>query len=234
MIDLAIIPARAGSKRVPGKNTRLLCGKPLIQWTVEAVEQSQYIKDYVISTDIPFVLEKYEKVMKRPEWLCGDNVPMTEVIKDVLLKRQYYNWMHSIEDDFLLRIALLQPTSPLRTKEDIDNAYWLESTANEGKPWGGNERIPLVSVCETTAKKRMYGESEAPMGEQTAYNKDTDGTCYMRNSAIFIFSALQFIETNQIIYNDPILYKMPKSRSIDIDTEEDWMMAEALMKARLE
>jgi CMP-N,N'-diacetyllegionaminic acid synthase len=245
MIDLAVIPARAGSKRVPNKNTRLLCGKPLIQWTVEAVEQSQYIRDYVITTDIPFVLDTYEKAIKRPEWLCGDDVPMSEVIKDVLLRTQYYNFMHMCEDESLddncflwlkyrlFRIVLLQPTSPLRTEEDIYNAYQLESRKNEGKLWTGNARVPLVSVSETTAEKRMYNADSTPMGKQTAYDKDKDKTCYQRNSAIFIFNALRFIETNQIIHDKPILYKMPQSRSIDIDTEEDWMMAEALMKTKL-
>jgi CMP-N-acetylneuraminic acid synthetase len=232
MIDLAIIPARAGSKRVPGKNTRLLCGKPLIQWTVEAVEQSQYIKDYVISTNIPFVLDTYEKIMERPERLCGDDVPMAEIIKDVLLRYLYIKFFNGEHPERPLRnIVLLQPSSPMRTGEDIDNAYFLERKANEGQPFGG--RVPVVSVCETTAKKRMYADDEKPMGEQTAYDKGKDKTCYQRNSAIFIFQAIRFIETNQIIHDDPILYKMPKSRSIDIDTKEDWDMAEALMKAKL-
>ncbi len=229
MIDLAIIPARAGSKRVPGKNTRLLCGKPLIQWTVEAVEQSQCVQDYVITTDIPFVLEKYEKTIERPSWLCGDNVPMTEVIKDVLLKKGYQNFFES--KDLPLTIGLFQPTTPMRSADDIDNSYTLYVDKNEG-----NDRVartPVVSVCETAASKRMYTDEERPAISNTAYNKDVDKAWYMRNSAIFIFDAWQFILTNEVISMNPILYKMLKSRSIDIDTEEDWMMAEALMIQKL-
>jgi CMP-N,N'-diacetyllegionaminic acid synthase len=199
MIDLAIIPARAGSKRVPNKNTRLLCDKPLIQWTVEAVEQSRYVKDYVITTDIPEVLTRYKKAVKRPKELCGDDAQIEKVI------------LHLLEnmDDSINTLAIIQVTSPLRDAIDINRASFLYK-----------EQKALVSVCPTTSKKRMYDENEKPMEEQTAYNKKTDATCYMRNSAIFIFDRERFKKTKRIIHDDPILYKMLKSDSIDIDTEE--------------
>lgn len=121
---IAIIPARAGSKRLPNKNKKELCGKPLLCWTIDEAIRCNVIDLVVVSTNdqeiIQFCKERYEplrnfKCIKRPEWLAEDNSPQFEVIKDV---------MSQFREEFKI-ILLLQPTSPLRTKEDILKAYQL-------------------------------------------------------------------------------------------------------------
>jgi len=216
MIDLAIIPARGGSKRILNKNIKMFCGKPLIEWTVDAVEKSESVKDYVISTDIPKILEKYSKAVKRPEELCGDEVYMSSVIKELLT-----HYPRSVET-----IAIMQVTSPLRIAQDIDEAARLYDDQNAN--W------TVVSVEPLTVPKRMYNEHEEPLDFQTEHRSQEEPEIYWaRNSAIFIFSRTYFEATNRFLTDKQTLYKMPKSRSIDINEPEDWMMAEALMKARL-
>lgn len=117
MIDgktvLAAIPARAGSKRVPDKNLREYRGKPLLQWAIEAARGSKYIDSIVVSSDDSRILEiatdMHARALRRPAWLSGDKAMNEGVLIDLLYTFQWHDW-----------VALLQPTSPLRTSEDID------------------------------------------------------------------------------------------------------------------
>lgn len=116
---LAVIPARAGSKRVPDKNFRPYKGKPLIEWAVESARQSKYIDDLVISSDSDRIAEAdLDAVfLLRPPWLSTD----TAMNEGVLIHTLYTHWWADW-------IVLLQPTSPLRTAADIDTAIeraWL-------------------------------------------------------------------------------------------------------------
>jgi CMP-N,N'-diacetyllegionaminic acid synthase len=134
---LAIIPARAGSKRLPGKNLRPLCGKPLIAWTIEAARQSRLITDLVCSTDdervMELCIEADVDVIVRPAELATDTATSESVIAHALM---------GYEADY---VCLLQPTSPLRIAEDIDacvaaamraRAALTESMSNPGAPNG--------------------------------------------------------------------------------------------------
>ena len=109
---LAIIPARKGSKRLKDKNKRLLCGKPMIEYTIEEAKKSKYIDNIIISTDDPYMNQMMIKyavdIHWRPDKLAGDDVPTIDVIKDI------------VKDMDVDTIVLLQPTSPLRTADDID------------------------------------------------------------------------------------------------------------------
>ena len=113
---LGIIPARAGSKRLPGKNTRPLCGKPLIAWTIEAALTCGALDEVMVSTDDPTVMDiaadwgaTYDR---RPDWLATDTASIYDVVRYHLKMRPV-----SQRPD---HVMLLQPTSPLRTAEDID------------------------------------------------------------------------------------------------------------------
>lgn len=109
---LAVIPARGGSKRVPRKNVRDFRGKPLFQWASDAAQQSQYIDTLIISTDdaeIAFMAETLEiQIMVRPAELATDSASSEDVLR-YCLEVHPSDW-----------VVLLQPTSPLRTSEDID------------------------------------------------------------------------------------------------------------------
>lgn len=136
---LALIPARGGSKGLPGKNIKLLLGKPLIAWTIEQALDSKYLDKVIVSTDdqkIAAISKKYgaEVPFLRPKELARDDSPTIDTILYVL----NYFGQKKIFFDYL---ALLEPTSPLRKREDIDNGI---------KKLIDNEKIAnsLVSVGE--------------------------------------------------------------------------------------
>ena len=111
---LAIIPARGGSRRLPRKNVRLLCGKPLIAYTIEAALSSKLIDRVVVSTEdeeIAEVSKKYgAEVLERPEELARDDSPTIDAVMHVL------NWFEERKEFFDI-VVLLEPTSPLRKEK---------------------------------------------------------------------------------------------------------------------
>lgn len=117
---LAIIPARGGSKGIPRKNIKFLGGKPLIAYTIEAATSSKYIDRTIVSTDDEEIAKTSRgfgaEVIKRPKNLARDKTPTEPVIEHVLKVLKQKNYSPDI-------IVLLQPTSPLRNKMDIDDAY---------------------------------------------------------------------------------------------------------------
>ena len=133
---IAIIPARGGSKGISRKNIKSLAGKPLIAYSIEAALKSKYINSVVVSTEDEEIAKISEKcgaeVIERPEELAKDEKPTIDVIFQVLEILRMKNHTPDI-------VVLLQPTSPLRDTEDIDNA--IELFLN-----GGCESV--VSVCE--------------------------------------------------------------------------------------
>jgi len=107
---LAVIPARSGSKRCPGKNLREYRGKPLIQWAIEAAICSSYIDYLCLSSDDPKILAtEGVETAKRPAWLATDKASSEGVLIHTLYTHQWADW-----------VVLLQPTSPQRTPQDID------------------------------------------------------------------------------------------------------------------
>src|SRR3989339_1726633 len=135
---IAIIPARAGSKGLPGKNIRLLLGKPLISWTIEHALSSKYIDKVIVSTDDRKIAEISRK--------CGAAVPFirpaklaTDKAKGIDVILHAVRWFEKKRNKFDL-IMLLQPTSPLRTAGDIEAAIELLFEKKAGA---------VVSVCET-------------------------------------------------------------------------------------
>jgi CMP-N-acetylneuraminic acid synthetase len=131
---LAVIPARGGSKRLPRKNVLDLAGKPLIAWTIEAAKQSKYIDHFVVSTDdqeITDVSKQFgAEVLTRPGELATDTASSVDVVlHSINAQQKQYDY-----------VILLQPTSPLRTAQHIDEAIELlfEKNANA-----------IISVCET-------------------------------------------------------------------------------------
>ncbi len=210
---LGIIPARAGSKGIKNKNIYPLNGKRLIDYTIDALEQSN-LKNYVISTDIVELIGA-PNVMYRPPRLARDETPTLPVIQYVIGKYEDFN---EVKID---AVMILQPTSPLRTVEDINNSLdmFLE---------GDNDS--LVSVCEGIHPMKSYNERGEPFFKQTPYDKHKH-QCYTRNGAIFIASR-KLIDSGRLFSDKPLLYVMSKANSIDIDDMEDMQIAEAILRAR--
>mgnify|MGYP001376072611 CR=1 FL=1 len=218
---LAVIPARKGSKRLPGKNTRMLAGKAHIQRTIEAAQDSKYIDTIVVSSDDDFVLSLASKqsveTIRRPEVLANDTAGSADVLLHVV---------DNVTKSFDY-VILLQPTSPLRTAEDIDNAIELliEKKASS-----------VISVCEAEHSPLWANTLPADRSLKGFIRDDIVGKrsqdldrYYRLNGAIYIVERQAFINEKEFLFDDSYAYEMNTSTSVDIDTEYDFVCAEALV-----
>lgn len=221
---LAIIPARGGSVGLPGKNIKLLNGKPLIAYTIECALSSSLISRVIVSTDskeIADVALKYgaEVPYLRPAELASGTANAFDAYKHLL------NWLKEKEGYETSNCIILQPTSPLRISEDIDNAIKLFefkkadsviSFTPEDHPISWHKKIDTSGkINEIWAKEKAKNRQEY---EQT----------YYPNGALFIYKTEMIINKNQFSENS-YAYLMPKERSIDIDTQLDFDFAQFLM-----
>jgi len=222
---VAIIPARGGSKGIPRKNIRLLAGKPLIAYSIEAALNSKYINRIIISTEdkeIADISRKYgAEVIERPEGLAKDNSQTIDVVKHVLenLKKN-----ESYTPDI---IALLQPTSPLRTKEDIDNGIEL---------FVNNKCGSVISVCEAIHPVYWTFIIEKYLKPIFSWKcflnkrrQDLPKT-YILNGAVYITSFDNLYKYNSFFNRKIIPYIMQFKNSIDIDEKVDFEFVEFLLR----
>ena len=220
---LAVIPARGGSKRLPGKNTKLLNGKPLIGWSIEAALGSKYIDKVIVSTDcaeISILSEKLgaEVPFNRPIELSGDNASTNGVVLHALAKMQEkYDY-----------IVILQPTSPLRNSSDID-AMITELYDKD------MEGIVSVCPCEHSPLWSNILPNDMNMGSfipnSVLGKRSQDLSEYFRlNGSVYAFDVEKFIKQQGIFYTEKVLaFRMPVERSVDIDTITDFYFAEYLL-----
>lgn len=227
MERLAIIPARAGSKRLPGKNLRLLAGKPLVQWTLEAARDSAAIDAVLVSSDDPHVLslaEAFEatQTLTRPPALATDEARSS----DVLLHALDHLAAQGLVPE---SVCLLQPTSPLRTAADIDAAFAL---------FEGKGRRPVISVCEVDHPLAWCGRIDASLSlgefakrlavERRSQDMERE---YRLNGAIYIATTADFRRHRGFLNADTLAHIMPRERSVDIDVALDLALAETLIAA---
>ncbi len=220
---LIIIPARKGSKGVPDKNIRELKGKPLIKYTVDFAIENKKKEDIVcLSTNDNRIIELYNQlkdldILKRPEQLSRDNSEMSEVIKHTL---DYYESKQIL----FHYILLLQPTSPLRKKEDYKNI--TESMKGDFDM--------VVSVCEAKENPyfSLYEENDfGYLSRSKPSNYATRQECpkvYKFNGAFYLIKVKAFKEFGLHGIKKISKITMPQKRSIDIDTELDFKLAEFL------
>lgn len=221
---IAIIPARGGSKKIPRKNIKLLCGKPLIAYTIIRAKKSKYLDNFYVSTEneeIAEISRRYgAEVIERPEKLAKDETPTIDVIFHVLdnLKGKNYN------PDI---VVLLQPTSPLRNAEDIDNAIklFLDSDCKSVVSVCEMEHPPYWSFkIEEGYLKSLFDRRYVRMRRQDLEK------VYIPNGAIFVSTPQTLYKYKSFYCNHIIPYIMPIERSVDIDNELDFMLAELLAK----
>lgn len=212
---LAIIPARGGSKGVPGKNLRLINGQSLIAHTIDCAKASRYIDRIIVSSEDEHILaEAYKKDKEmpfiRPPHLALDTTPTSDVIEHAL---EVFN-----DYDFFV---LLQVTSPLRSTTDIDNA--IAKCLQQ-------EAISCVSVCIADVSPHwMFKLSkddhlEPLLNEPLPIQRQQVPLCYKLNGAIYVASSRWFSAHKQLIASDSIAYVMPSERSLDIDHESDFAL----------
>jgi len=217
---VAVIPARGGSKGVIGKNKRIVGGKPLIGYTLDAALDSARLDRIVVTTDDEDIAaiagSAGVEVVHRPAAIAGDESPVIDAVVHVLEAL-------AIEDPAAL--VLLQPTSPLRDGRDIDAALDLfERTGT-----------PVCSVCAVgdAHPARMYqvenGLMRPLMTELATRRRQDLPPLFHRNGAIYIVGPEQ-LRARQIICDPMVPYEMDGDRSVNIDTELDLVMLEALLR----
>lgn len=220
---LAIIPARAGSKRLPQKNILKLGGVPLIAWTIGAAKKSRYIDDIFISTDDENIVNIAENFgldvpELRPDYLSSDNATTESVVLYTLKK-------FGKEADIVL---LLQPTSPFRNSCHIDEALEL---------FEEKEAFSVISVtpCEHPPEWSNYlpenNSMENFIRPKSLKRSQELPVSFRLNGAIYIFDAVRLLNVGGINYDKKsFAYKMSNKDSIDIDNQFDFDMAEFFME----
>ncbi len=219
---LGIIPARAGSKRLPGKNTKLLAGKPLVTYAIEAALQSQRLDAVVVSSDDPVVLQlarDYPGViaLPRPAALAADTSPAIDYVQHVLA---------TLPDTYAI-IVILQPTSPLTLAADIDGTIdkLLATGADSAVSVVGLDHMVHPVKLKTMQGDRLLPFLEDERGRMAAHELPQ---VYVRNCAVYATTS-HTIETGEIIGPDCRGYIMPTERSADINEGIDFLFVEFLL-----
>lgn len=227
---LAIITARGGSKGIPGKNLKILNGKPLIYYTINEAKKSKYLSRICLSTDSDEIISYCNKMgldeqYKRPANLSLDDTPSLPVVQD------YVKWLEKTEGYKPDYILLLQPTSPLRIVNDIDNSIIKIINSNADS---------LVSVVEAPHQfipesiMKIEGDYLDPfIKKDPKTNRQQKPKYYARNGAAIYITTYDCLMNKNSLYGDKILpYIMPKESSVDIDDYFDFELCEYLLKKR--
>ena len=219
---LALIPARGGSKGVPGKNIRMVGGKPLIAWTIEAAKASRYVDRVILSSDDPSIAAAARQFdcdvpFMRPAELATDEADSMGVVRHALkaLPERY---------DYLV---LLQPTSPLRVAADIDGALerCLQGAAQTCVSVCEPDKSPywMMTMAADGLVKPLFPPDQVPARRQDA------PPIFALNGAVYVAPTNHLAAGGAFLTAATLGYAMPKDRSLDIDTELDLRLADFLL-----
>jgi CMP-N-acetylneuraminic acid synthetase len=217
---LALIPARAGSKRLPGKNVRPLAGKPLIVWSIEHARRLPEICATLVSTDDPAAADIARKAgamvpWLRPPELASDTASSVDV---ALHSLDWYEQAHGTVDGLLL----LQPTSPFRE---------VEMTARGIAKFARSSHIPVVGFSPSPVHPEycfmIEGERLRPVIPRASWSQIPTVPAYTVNGAFYLISPARLRADRSFLTDDTIpLIMSGLGARIDIDTELDWQLAE--------
>jgi len=221
-MNIAFVPARCGSKSIKFKNIRFFCGKPLIFWTLKSVQESKVIDQVVVATDcnkIKNVVEGFGfskvTIFERGKINASDQASTESVMLEFIENLSYS------EHDYLF---LVQATNPFTKSEDFDNAFSQLKKQNKD------------SLLTCAIDKRFFWDSS---GKTINYNyqkrprrQDFSGQL-VENGAFYINKIKNIFTNRNRLSGDISLYEMPSYTSIEIDEEDDWIIAELLMKKYL-
>jgi len=226
---LALIPARGGSERFPGKNIALLAGKPLVVWSIEAALQSKYVDKVVVSTEDDRIAAVgktagAEVPFKRPEKLARSTTSSMVVAQHALSELELQGWSFGY-------LLLLQPTSPLRTGSSIDNA--VECFQKKGAD-------ALIGVTETDHPLEWENELPESLSMESFFGSKINQRSqdfpkrYRVNGAIFLARVTNFKKENTFfLRKNTYAFIMDREVSVDIDTKFDLLIAERLLEEQL-
>lgn len=220
---IAIVPARGGSKGLPGKNILPLLGKPLIAYTIEAALRSKSISRVILSTDDPQIAaigKEYgaEVPFMRPTELADDSALAVDVYNYTL------NKLDNVNGGRINSVVILQPTSPLRKHTDIDTAVSL---------FEEKDADSVISFCEEhhpiSWNKHLTEEGKiVSIFENKVANRQSEEKSFYPNGAVYVFKR-EMLEKGIYYSENTFAYLMDRTNSVDIDTHDDFLYAEFLL-----
>lgn len=220
---LAIIPARGGSKGIPNKNLKMLAGRPLVAHSVISAKQANCVSKVVVSTDdekiVQVALDYGAEVVRRPAEISRDNSPSEEALVHVLDVLR-------LEEDYSPDIVVfLQPTSPLRGKDDIDNAVDVllaeqadSAFSSYAEHFSGRWRM------DTSRRMVPVNYQSDARPRRQAYPVE-----FVENGSIYVFLPSLLKQSSSRLGGRVVTYEMPVLRSVQIDTLDDLETMEILM-----
>lgn len=218
---LAIIPARGGSKSILNKNIKIFNKKPLIYWTIKSALESKLIDKVVVSSDSKRILKLSKKfgadVILRPKKISGDKATTESAVKHCI---KYFK--NSFES-----IILLEPTSPLRTKKDIDNAIKFFKSNKLDSCFSG-AKITDFLIWNLNKKSKKY--SSINYDYKNRGRRQNRKLGYVENSCIYIFKPWLIMKENNRIGGKFDIFNMKFWQSFEIDEKDDWKLIETMHK----
>jgi len=219
---LGVIPARGGSKRLPRKNIKMICGKPLIAYTINAAKKSKTLNDFIVSTEDLEILNIAKKFnaptpFLRPPELSTDRVRNIDVVEHAL------KFMENENNTIYDIIVLLQPTCPIRDPEHIDQAVTaliesdLDTVVSVKGPF--KKRDPILKAIRNDVLVD-YCQVDDPSNAEPFF---------LYNASIYAVKREYFKIHKKLISPRQIPLIMDSFHSVDIDTEADFILAEAYM-----
>lgn len=221
---LATICARGGSKGVKNKNIRLLDNIPLIAYSLNIIKNNTFIDDYVVSTDSEEIISVVKELgfqieFKRPDELSGDNVGRIDAIQHA------YSWKQERSNSPFDIIVDLGVATPLKSMDDLNNAIKLCIDSNAENVFSVCESIknPYFNMVEVKNDKvKLVKESYEITSRQTA------PVVYEMNDGFNVWTPESLFSDNPQFNPSTKMYVMPRERSVDIDEEEDFLIAKII------
>ena len=226
MSVLGLIPARSGSKGIPDKNIKQICGRPLIAWACEAALNARTLDKIVCSSDSAKIIEITEAngvkaPFIRPSYLAQDNTLIVDVICHAL------EWLKDGGENYDY-ICLIQATSPLVQPEDIDRAVQIALTHNADTVicgYNSGQRHPTAMFTMGNA-----GEVEWLLDSNKRMARRQDlPNIFMRSGLVYVFRSDMLLKTKQLYGSKVYAVEVPEERAISIDTELDFTIVEVLL-----
>lgn len=229
MSVVAFIPARGGSKGIPRKNLAPLAGRPLMQWTIDAVRESRTVDDIFLSSDDEEIIAFCRSLgvdvpYVRPPELARDDTSMIDTVRHAL------EWMGDHRPEGMPdNLLLLQPTSPLRTAEDIDGAVRQFKDTGVASLISVNEMAEHPYECVNLTPNGWA--FLAKPNEKADRRQDYLDRYYFVNGAIYL-AKTSFILNQGLFFKESEsgIFIMPPERGLDIDQPWQLSVAEALLK----
>lgn len=214
---VALLPMKGNSERVPGKNFRDFCGKPLFQWILDSLLSVERVQAVIINTDARNILHEHGLIESdriiihdRPKEICGDLVSMNRVIENDLSRIDSAHFL------------MTHTTNPLLTPNSIENALDAYFT--------GGDFDSAFSVNRINS--RFYDEKGIPLNHDPQELMRTQDLppLFEENSNFYIFNPDSFAKTSARIGKKPLMIETEPFESTDIDTPSDWILAEMIAK----